>query len=115
MPKGIHNSRRGPAPRARQEREARHKTATRKAARKWWKKAGSERRARRNAKAKPSGPREDGLTVTTNPDRPLLTFIDAHGGVHTERERSAEQLIAAWEKAQSLALASARKTTKNQP
>lgn len=40
------------------------------------------------------------ITVGSKLDRPLLTYLDRHGNLHREEELSAEDLIAAWKKAQ---------------
>jgi hypothetical protein len=62
----------------------------------------NERRAEKRFRFRKSSERarQDALTVTSNVDHPKLRWMDTNGDLHAERELSAEQLIAHWQKEQ---------------
>ena len=111
MPTGIHDGRRGPKPRPPEEAKARRKAALKRARSNY----DAKRRAVRRKKALAAGrairkncpqafllSRRDaigeGLSVRRKLSMPALTYLDHYGCIHREDFRSAEQLIADYER-----------------
>jgi len=111
MPRGIHNSRRGPKPLPPNERAARRRAALKRARTKQLQKEKAATAARRRTLAEqrrrncpaaltltPIAAVAAGLSLVRRTGAPLLTYIDHSGRVCREDFRSAEQLIADYEK-----------------
>lgn len=107
MPRGVHNSRRGPKPRAPEEASARRLAATRRAARKHWrKKHPPAKPAKRCARSRALLPEVSwaecvnaGLSITRK-QHAALYWMDTSGKLHREDKRTAEEVIEQWQDSQ---------------
>ena len=118
MPRGVHNGKRGPMPLPPAERASRRRAALKRARTKQLSKEKAERAAARKYKAERLRPEilrncphafllssreaiREGLHISKRGNISNLTYIDHAGRVYHEDFRSAEQLIADYERESS--------------